>query len=186
MRPFNRPDFRCCWNHCRLTALLIFGGFRLRQPFLREQQQLCLGRWAGGLRRFRPAFFIICAKFLTPIHARTVSPKIQPELCNISTALIQIKKRRYAVCAKTSLRLVAVVHNSLNVVCQPVQMLVQPVEHLALRLIRSQVADQRSLRRVLTELFERGLVILYGRGSGSFSIFSRWAGDGNRLGPCAA
>jgi hypothetical protein len=50
--------------------------------------------------------------------------------------------------------LITVIHDLLNFVGESVQMLMQPVEHLSLRLIRSQVSDDRSLSRVLAKLFE--------------------------------
>lgn len=53
-------------------------------------------------------------------------------------------------------------HRFLNFISEPVKVLVQPVEHLAFGRVRSQIADQRGLCRIRSELFERRLIVLYG------------------------
>jgi hypothetical protein len=53
------------------------------------------------------------------------------------------------------------VHGPLNVIRQLIQMLGQPVEHLAFSRIRCKVADQRRFNRIAPELLKRGLIVLH-------------------------
>src|SRR5438045_2890511 len=53
------------------------------------------------------------------------------------------------------------VHYILDFISEPVEMLVQPVKHVALRLVGCAVADQRGFGSFLPKHFDRRLVVLH-------------------------
>ena len=54
-------------------------------------------------------------------------------------------------------------HRMLNLIGKPVQMLSQPVVHFPLGRVRREVPDQGAFRRIFTEFFQTGLIILHGK-----------------------
>jgi hypothetical protein len=55
-------------------------------------------------------------------------------------------------------------HLPLDLVGKPTEMLMQPVEHVALVAVSGEMADQRGVRGVSTKLLERSEVIIHGIG----------------------
>ena len=53
-------------------------------------------------------------------------------------------------------------HSRFDFVGEPVEVLMQPVEHFPLSHIGRQVADERGLSSISPELFERGSIVLHG------------------------